>query len=91
MQEKCLKKLCYYLTPINGISTFTKLFSARKTQKIISKVLNFAIDKLAKDERHRGCRRTSVLQGPCNEADLVKLSIPKGSNKRKIVIAKNVS
>ena len=29
-----------FSTPLRGISTFTKLFSARKTQRITSKVLN---------------------------------------------------
>ena len=38
-----LSKRDKLLTPINGISTFTKLFSARKTQKTISKSLKKSI------------------------------------------------
>jgi hypothetical protein len=33
------RKYLLFLTPINGISALTKLFSARKTQKIISTLL----------------------------------------------------
>ena len=34
------------LTPINGISKFTKLFSARKAQKTISNLLNHFLENL---------------------------------------------
>ena len=38
-------KTCQTLTPINGISALMKLFSARKTQKIIPNLILQSVNK----------------------------------------------